>query len=111
MAEENLGSAPEERSSGSWRGRGASIGAILATILLLGLIVMVTVSNRERDEALGWERRAYDVMHMTRVVDATIARSELTLGRFVLSEQAPAGQQYYDEWRLAGRQIQRLKLL
>jgi signal transduction histidine kinase/ActR/RegA family two-component response regulator len=111
MAEENLGAAPEERTSGSWRGRWASIGAILATILLLALIVMVTVSNRARDEALGWERHAYDVMHMTRVVDSTVARSEVTLGRFVLSEQEQAGREYYDEWRLAGRQIDRLKVL
>ena len=55
MAEEHT-DVPEESTSGSL-GRGwASFGAILATILLIGLIVMVTLSNRQRSQALQWER-------------------------------------------------------
>lgn len=110
MAEEHT-DVPEETTSGSL-GRGwASFGAILATILLIGLIVMVTLSNRQRSQALQWERHTYDVMLLTRTVDATLARSEAALGRFVLDEERETGTVYYNEWRLAGRQIDQLRQL
>lgn len=110
MAEEHT-DVPEESTSGSL-GRGwASFGAILATILLIGLIVMVTLSNRQRSQALQWERHTYDVMLLTRTVDATLARSEAALGRFVLDEERETGTVYYNEWRLAGRQIDQLRQL
>lgn len=99
------------QTSRSWRAGWASAGAILATILLIGLVVMVTLSNRNRDNALRWERHTYDVMLLTRSVDASIARSEAALGRFVLDETRETGSLYYNEWRLAGRQIDQLERL
>ena len=107
MAEDDI-SAAEERG-GSWRRGWASAGAIVATILLIGLVVMVTLTNRARDEALAWERHSYDVMLLARTVDATIARSEAALGRYVLDEEDRTGSLYYAEWRRAGRQIQQLQ--
>ena len=110
MAEEQS-DLSEESGSGSL-GRGwASFGAILATVLLIGLIIMVTLSNRQRDQALRWERHTYDVMLLTRTVDATLARAEAALGRFVLDEEQETGTAYYNEWRLAGRQIGQLQQL
>jgi signal transduction histidine kinase/ActR/RegA family two-component response regulator len=111
MADEERGAAPEEQTSGSWRRGWASAGAILATILLIALIAMVAVSNRQRDEALGWERRTLDVMLLTRTADATMARSEAALGRYVLNEDPATGTLYYTEWRTAGRQIEELQRL
>ena len=111
MAEQETGAVSDGRSSGSW-GRGwASAGAILATILLIGLIAMVTITNRQRDEALEWERHTYDVMLLTRTADASIARSEAALGRYVLNEDPTTGTLYYTEWRAAGRQIGELQRL
>jgi signal transduction histidine kinase/ActR/RegA family two-component response regulator len=112
MADEETGAAAlDEESAGSWRRGWASAGAILATVLLIGLIAMVTISNRQRDEALAWERHAYDVMLLTRTADATMARSEAALGRYVLNEVPTTGTQYYLEWRAAGRQIAELQRL
>ncbi|HLL59049.1 MAG TPA: CHASE3 domain-containing protein, partial [Allosphingosinicella sp.] len=112
MADEETGAAaPDEGSAGSWRRGWASAGAILATVLLIGLIAMVTISNRQRDEALAWERHAYDVMLLTRTADATMARSEAALGRYVLNEVPTTGTQYYLEWRAAGRQLAELQRL
>lgn len=110
MASDEMDVAPEE-NSGSWRRGWASAGAIIATILLILLVVMVTLSNRARDEALLWERHTYDVMLLTRTVDASIARSEAALGRYVLDEEQPTGTTYYNEWRRAGRQIEQLRRL
>ncbi|PWG01930.1 ATP-binding protein [Sphingosinicella humi] len=110
MAEDEIDVAPEERS-GTWRRGWASAGAIVATIALILLVVMVTFSNRARDEALQWERHTYDVMLLTRTVDATMARSEAALGRYVLDEEQATGTIYYNEWRRAGRQIGQLHRL
>jgi signal transduction histidine kinase/CheY-like chemotaxis protein len=103
--------APEEVSSGPWRRGWASVGAVVATILLITLVGMVTMSNQARDQALAWERHTYDVMLLTRTVDATIARSESTLGRYVLDELPETGTRYHNEWRMAGRQIEQLRQL
>jgi hypothetical protein len=88
-----------------WRRGGAAAGALVAVLLLLGLVYLVAASNQERDRALTLERSAYDVTLLTRSVDASIARSEAALGRFVLDERPNSGNIYYANWQLAGRQI------
>src|SRR3546814_13963669 len=110
MGGEYIDGEPEE-GTGTWRRGWASAGAIVATIALILRVVMVTLSNRARDEALQWERHTYDVMLLTRTVDATVARSEAALGRYVLDEERDTGTIYYNEWRRAGRQIAQLKRL
>ncbi len=95
-----------------WRRGGAAAGALVATLILLAMVVLVAFSNQARDDALEAERRAYDVTLLTRSVDASIARAEAALGRFVLDEKVPtSGNIYYSEWRLAGYQIGRLTRL
>ena len=111
MAEEAIASAAEEGGRPSGRALWVSAGALLATLALIALIVMITWSNRARDQALGWERRTNDVIVVTRTIDGTIARSEAALGRYVLDERAVTGTAYYNEWRNAGYQIGQLERL
>ena len=73
----------EERQF-DWRRGGAAAGAFIATLVLLGMVLLVALSNQARDTALDQERRSYDVMLLTRTVDATISRAEAALGRFDL---------------------------
>jgi signal transduction histidine kinase/ActR/RegA family two-component response regulator len=105
MAGEETDVLPEASAFGSRRGVLASAAAVLATLLLVALLAMVAQSNRARDDALASERHSYDVMLLTRTVDATIARAEAALGRYVLDEQQVTGSLYYAEWRQAERQI------
>jgi signal transduction histidine kinase len=88
-----------------------SAGALLATLALIGLIFLIAWSNRARDDALGWERRTYDIMMRTRLIDASIARSEAALGRYVLDENQHTGTDYYNEWRNADYQISQIQRL
>jgi C4-dicarboxylate-specific signal transduction histidine kinase len=111
MAEDETGAASDVQPSGSWRRGWLGAGAILATFLLIGLIATLAITNRDRDEALSWERHTYDVMLLTRTVDASIARSEAALGRYVLNEDPETGTLYYNEWRAAGRQMGELQRL
>ena len=95
-----------------WRRGGAAAGALLATLILLGMVILVAMSNGARDRALEGERHAYDVNLLTRAVDASMARAEAGLGRFVLDEQEQtSGNIYYSQWRLAGQQINQLERL
>jgi signal transduction histidine kinase/ActR/RegA family two-component response regulator len=109
MAGEDFDASPEDGTSGRWRGLLASAAALVATVLLAALLIMVASSNTARDQALASERHSYDVMLMTRTVDATVARAESTLGRYVMDEQAETGRDYYAAWVLAGQQITKLK--
>jgi signal transduction histidine kinase len=91
---------------------GAALGATVAALILLGMVLLVAMSNRARDAALERERHAYDVTLLVRTVDATIARSEAALGRFVLDEQIKfSGNIFANEWRLAGTQLRQLERL
>ena len=91
---------------------GAAAGATVAALILLGMVLLVAMSNRARDAALERERHAYDVTLLVRTVDATIARSEAALGRFVLDEQVNvSGNIFANEWRLAGTQLRQLERL
>ncbi|HMC91572.1 MAG TPA: ATP-binding protein [Allosphingosinicella sp.] len=101
----------EAASSGSWRGALASAGALVAAVLLAALLTMVSASNSARDRALASERHSYDVMLLTRTVDGTIARAESALSRYVMDEEPVTGTIYYNEWVLAGQQIEQLRRL
>ncbi|WP_118857761.1 response regulator [Sphingomonas mesophila] len=95
-----------------WRGLGAAGAALIATLVLLGMVILVAVSNDARERALASERRAYEVAMMAKSVGASISRAEAALGRFVLDEQvATTGNIYYSQWRLAGYQINQLRTL
>ena len=101
--------AAEESAPSTGRALWISVGAVLATLALVALIFMITFSNRARDEALGWERRTYEVMLLSRNIDAAIARSEAALGRYVLDENDVTGTQYVNEWRSAAWQVGQLQ--
>ena len=95
-----------------WRGGGAAAGALIAALLLLGLVFLVAMSNTAREDALKGERHAYDVTLLTRTLDASISRSEAALGRFVLDENVKtSGNIYSGQWRLAEQQIDELERL
>jgi signal transduction histidine kinase/ActR/RegA family two-component response regulator len=93
-----------------WRGGWAAGIAFVATVVLLGMIVLVSLSNDAREKALNAERRAYDVALVTRNVSSSASRAEAALGRFVLDEvEEKSGNIYYSQWRLAAHQIDRLR--
>ena len=109
--------AAEEGGPHSWRALWVSAGALLATLALMGLIFLNTQSNRDRDEALRWERSTNALLLLTRNIDASISRAETQLSRLVLEnerERATArgtATAYYNEWRAAGSQIEELQRL
>ncbi len=82
--------------------------ALLGAAVLVALIVTLGNANRQRDRALELQAHSYDVMILARTLSGTIAQSEASLGRYVISGDKQLGQLYFDEWLLAGTQIDRL---
>ena len=102
---------PGEEQRQDWRrGSVAAAIALLSTLVLLGMVVLVAMTNSARDRALQAERHAYDVTLLTRTMDASIARAEAAVGRYALDEDAKtSGSRYYAHWRLAGQQLNQLE--
>ncbi|WP_260483401.1 ATP-binding protein [Sphingomicrobium flavum] len=98
-----------EEQAFDWR-RGVAVGfGLFAAFLLLGMVYLVARSIEARDAAQERERQAYDVMLLTRTVDASISNSEAALGRFVLDEnEETSGSIYVNEWRQARVQLNQL---
>ncbi len=101
--------AAEEGGPHSWRALWVSAGALVATLALIALIVLITQSNRARDEALRWERSTSDLLLLTRNIDASISRAETELNRFLIDHRQPTVMSYYNEWRNAGSQVDELQ--
>ncbi len=84
---------------------------LLGAAVLVALILTLGSANRQRDRALTRQAHSYDVMILARSLSGTIARSEASLGRYVISGDKQLGRLYFDEWVLAGTQIDRLERL
>ena len=54
---------------------GAAGDALIATLVLLGMVVLVALSNDAREKALAAERHAYDVALLTRSVGSSMPRA------------------------------------
>ena len=101
---------PGDEQLFDWRRGGAAAIALIATLVLLGMVVLVAMTNSARDEALRAERHAYDVTLLTRTMDGSIARAEAAVGRYALDENAKtSGSRYYAQWRLAEQQLSQLE--
>jgi len=111
MANDDIDATDERTSSGVWRWGLATAGALIVAVLLVALVFLVSASTRERDAALARERHSYGMMLLTRSLDASMARSEAALGRFVISGDKQVGALYYDEWQRAGRILDRIRKL
>ena len=79
---------PGEDQRFDWRRGGAAAIALVATLVLLGMVVLVAMTNSARDRRCEAERHAYDVTLLTRTADASIARAEAAVGRYALDEDA-----------------------
>jgi signal transduction histidine kinase/CheY-like chemotaxis protein len=96
---------------GTWRTITLIVMALLGAAVLVALISTLSSANRERDRALRLQAHSYDVMILARTLSSTIARSEASLGRYVISGDKQLGRLYFEEWVLAGTQINRLERL
>ena len=95
----------------TWRVVTLVVMGVLGVGVLVALILTLGEANRQRDRALSLQSHSYDLMILGRTLSGTIARSEASLGRYVISGDKQLGRLYYEDWRRAGEQIDRLERL
>jgi signal transduction histidine kinase len=81
---------------------------LLGAAVLGALLLTLREANHQRDDALAAQRHSYDVMILVRTLQGTIARSEASLGRYVISGDQQLGRLYFEDWRRAAETIDRL---
>ena len=108
MADYGIEPMDAGRAAVSWRrGLAGAIG-LIAGVVLFALVLLVARSNSDREAAQEREQRSYAVLLVVRGLDSSISRSEAALGRYIINGKAETGTLYYDDWKQAGRHIQRL---
>jgi signal transduction histidine kinase/ActR/RegA family two-component response regulator len=93
----------------AWRTIMLVVMAVLGALVLVALTFALGEANRQRDRALRLQSHSYEVMILARTFSSTIAHSEASLGRYVISVDKQLGRLYSDEWQTAGQQIERLE--
>ncbi len=92
-----------------WRKSLAGAIGLIVGALLFALVLLVAHGNRERDAAQQRARLSYDVLVVVRGLESSMLRAEAELGRYVINGRRETGTLYYDAWRQAGREIDRLR--
>ncbi|MCP1468607.1 signal transduction histidine kinase/ActR/RegA family two-component response regulator [Sphingobium sp. OAS761] len=86
---------------------------LLLVALLVGSlgVLLYTASNASRDHerALIEQRRSFEVIALAHALDASIARSEATLARYVISLDPDTGRLFQDQWRGAASELKALR--
>ena len=91
-----------------WRSLALVAVAALAAAVLIALIGTLASVSRQRDRALFAQTHSFGVMNLARSLSGTIARSEASLGRYVVSGDKALGRRYVDQWALADTQLAQL---
>jgi signal transduction histidine kinase/ActR/RegA family two-component response regulator len=95
----------------AWRTVALIVMAIAGVAVLTALVITLGEANRQRDRALAAQSHSYDVMNLARALQGTMAKSEASLGRYVISGDQRLGQSYFDDWRRAGENVAQLRRL
>lgn len=95
----------------AWRTIALVAMAVAGVVVLTAIVLTLGEANRQRDRALAAQSHSYDVMNLARALQGTMAKSEASLGRYVISGDQPLGQSYFDDWRRAGENVAQLQRL
>jgi len=99
----------EMEAASGWRQR---IDRILPFVIGVSLIFAIgallyyaTITTREQNQALLQQQRSYEIVRLARRLDATIAKAESTLARYVISMDQDIGREYQDKWQSANKEL------
>ena len=105
----NDGDLTAPRGPGNvWRTIMLVVVGLLGALVLTALMLTLNAVSQHRDEALKQQAHSYEVMILVRSLSGTIAESEASLGRYVISGDKALGRRFSDQWQVAGQQIDRL---
>ncbi|AUW59894.1 hybrid sensor histidine kinase/response regulator [Sphingobium sp. SCG-1] len=77
-------------------------------IALCALLYFASMASRDRDMALNEQRHSFEVITLANQLDASIAKAETTLARYVISTDPDIGRLFQSQWREAGAELDAL---
>ena len=81
-----------------------------ALVLAMGtLLYLASMAARDQSLALAQQQRSYQIVTLSRSLDAQIAKAESSLARYVISMDKDIGRQYQDQWSRAGKELAALR--
>jgi signal transduction histidine kinase/ActR/RegA family two-component response regulator len=96
--------------TGRWRSwLWLALAASGIAALTVALVLWLASANRARDAALGQRANSYERIVLAATFEATMARSEAALGRFVISGDRSLGTLYSENWNNSGILLDRLE--
>ncbi|UVO54432.1 ATP-binding protein [Sphingomonas sp. SUN039] len=96
--------------TGRWRSwLWLALAASGMAALIVALVLWLASANRARDAALDLQSTSSERIILAATFDATMARSEAALGRFVISGDRALGTLYSDNWNNSGVLLDRLE--
>ncbi len=72
------------------------------------LLYFASIAAREQQAALEQQQRSYEIVSLSRRLDASMAKAESSLARYVISMDKDIGRQYQDQWGAAGKELSAL---
>ena len=84
------------------------IGVSLA-LAVGALLYFAGTAAREQQDALMRQQRSYEIVALAHQLDASVAKAESSLGRYVISMDKDIGRQYQAEWDRAAQELATLK--
>lgn len=84
------------------------IGISLA-LTVSALLYFAGTAAREQQTALLQQQRSYEIVVLAHQLDASVAKAESSLGRYVISMDKDIGRQYQAEWDRAAQELATLK--
>lgn len=84
------------------------IGFSLA-VAIGALLYFASTAAREQEQALAQQQRSYEIVTLARRLDATIAKAESALARYVISIDKDIGRQYQANWNTASEELAALR--
>ena len=97
---------------GGWRARLARALPLILGVMLAGalgaLLFGASTAQEDHQRALNAQRRSMEVIALVRQLEATTARAEATLARYVISLDPDTGRLYQAQWRAAAGQLRSL---
>lgn len=84
------------------------IGVSLA-LAVGALLYFAGTAAREQKDALMRQQRSYEIVALAHQLDASVAKAESSLGRYVISMDKNIGRQYQAEWDRAAQELATLR--
>lgn len=83
----------------------------ISLIVAIGtLLYFAGVAAHDQRAAMAQQQRSYEIMALSRRLDASMAKAESSLARYVISMDKNIGRQYQDQWTTAGKELEALRL-